>query len=146
MPWWACKPSRPAPELERDQVARQPDQHPAIRPPGRGRPLLAGSGPVIYYPAVRQIAAAKNLDVTDSTRFMALVSVARADAWIAALDAKYHYDNSETLGKSCAEISPLRPFRSLCLSTPFRLEISAAKRRTRSCGMPRNRIIAPMLQ
>jgi hypothetical protein len=50
------------------------------------------AGPVIYYPVVRQLAAAKASNVVDSARFMALVAVARADAFIAIFDAKYHYD------------------------------------------------------
>ena len=45
-------------------------------------------GPVIYYPVVRQIAGAKKLDVLDSARMMALVAVARADAFVAIFDAK----------------------------------------------------------
>jgi hypothetical protein len=49
-------------------------------------------GPVIYYPLVRQIAAAKKLDVLDSARMMALIAVARADAFVAIFDAKYHYE------------------------------------------------------
>jgi hypothetical protein len=49
-------------------------------------------GPVIYYPVVRQIAHAKKLNVLDSARMMALIAVARADAFVAIFDAKYHYD------------------------------------------------------
>jgi len=49
-------------------------------------------GPVIYYPVVRQVAAAKKLDPLDSARFMALIAVARSDAFVAVFDAKYHYD------------------------------------------------------
>jgi hypothetical protein len=52
---------------------------------------LAG-GPVVYYPVVRQLAAAKKLDVVDSARFMALIAVARSDAFVAVFDAKYHYN------------------------------------------------------
>ena len=50
------------------------------------------AGPVIYYPVVRQLAQARTTDVVDSARFMALVAVARADAFIAVFDAKYHYE------------------------------------------------------
>jgi hypothetical protein len=50
------------------------------------------AGPVIYYPVVRQLAQAKTTDVVDSARFMALVAVARVDAFIAVFDAKYHYE------------------------------------------------------
>jgi PAP2 superfamily len=49
-------------------------------------------GPIIYYPVVRQVSAAKRLDVVDSARFMALVALARNDAFIAVFDAKYHYE------------------------------------------------------
>jgi hypothetical protein len=49
-------------------------------------------GPIIYYPVVRQVAAAKKLDAVDSARFMALIAVARSDAFVAVFDAKYHYD------------------------------------------------------
>lgn len=52
---------------------------------------LAG-GPVIYYPVVWQLAAAKTETIVDRARFMALIAVARADALVAVFDAKYHYD------------------------------------------------------
>ena len=52
---------------------------------------LAG-GPIVYYPVVRQLAAAKKLDLVDSARFMALIAVARSDAFVAIFDAKYHYN------------------------------------------------------
>ena len=50
------------------------------------------TGPASYYPVVRQLVAAKKMDVVDSARFMALASTAAADAYIAVFDAKYHYD------------------------------------------------------
>jgi hypothetical protein len=50
------------------------------------------TGPASYYPIVRQLVAAKKMSVVDSARFMALTSVATADAFIAVFDAKYHYD------------------------------------------------------
>ena len=50
------------------------------------------TGPVSYYPIVRQLVGAKNMDVVDSARFMALAATATADAFIAVFDAKYHYD------------------------------------------------------
>jgi hypothetical protein len=50
------------------------------------------TGPVSYYPIVRQLVAAKHMDVLDSARFMALASTAVADTYIAVFDAKYHYD------------------------------------------------------
>ena len=43
-------------------------------------------------PIARQLVAAKKMSVIDSARFMALVSVAAADAAIAVMDAKYHYN------------------------------------------------------
>jgi PAP2 superfamily len=46
----------------------------------------------VYYPVVRTVAAARELKVVDSARLFALVAVARADAFIAVFDAKYHYD------------------------------------------------------
>jgi PAP2 superfamily len=50
------------------------------------------TGPVSYYPIVRQLVAAKGMDVIDSARFMALASTAVADSYIAVFDAKYHYE------------------------------------------------------
>jgi len=50
------------------------------------------TGPVSYYPIVRQLISAKKMDVVDSARFMALASTAVADTYIAVFDAKYHYD------------------------------------------------------
>ena len=41
---------------------------------------------------MRQLAAAKKLDVTDSARLFALVSIATADSFISVFDAKYHYN------------------------------------------------------
>jgi hypothetical protein len=50
------------------------------------------TGPASYYPIVRQLVTARKMDVVDSARFMALVSIAAADAYIAVFDAKYRYD------------------------------------------------------
>jgi hypothetical protein len=50
------------------------------------------TGPASYYPILRQLVAAKDLDLVDSARFMALASTAVADSFIAVFDAKYHYD------------------------------------------------------
>jgi PAP2 superfamily len=50
------------------------------------------TGPQSYYPIVRQLVAAKKMSLIDSARFMALVSVATADSFIAVFDAKYHYE------------------------------------------------------
>ena len=48
--------------------------------------------PVAYHPLVRQLVTAKQMDVVDSARFMALEAVGLNDAIIAVLDAKYHYN------------------------------------------------------
>jgi hypothetical protein len=50
------------------------------------------TGPHCWNPIVRQLAAAKKLDLTASARLFALVSVATADAFIAVFEAKYHYN------------------------------------------------------
>jgi hypothetical protein len=50
------------------------------------------TGAQSYYPLVRQLALAKNMNLLDCARFMAVVSVAAADAYISVFEAKYHYD------------------------------------------------------
>jgi len=45
-----------------------------------------------YQPFLRQLVTAKQMDVADSARFMALAVVGLNDAIIAVLDAKYHYN------------------------------------------------------
>jgi hypothetical protein len=50
------------------------------------------TGPQSTDPIARQVVAAKNMSVIDCARFMALVSVAAADAAVAVMDAKYHYN------------------------------------------------------
>jgi PAP2 superfamily len=50
------------------------------------------TGPQSTAPLVRQIEAAKKMDLIDGARFMALAAVAAADAGIAVMDAKYHYN------------------------------------------------------
>jgi hypothetical protein len=50
------------------------------------------TGPVSYYPILRQLVSAKKMDLSESARFMALASVALADSFIAVFDAKYHYE------------------------------------------------------
>jgi hypothetical protein len=50
------------------------------------------TGPHCWNPIVRQLAAAKKLDLTDSARLFALVSMATTDSFIAVFDAKYHYN------------------------------------------------------
>jgi hypothetical protein len=49
-------------------------------------------GPRAANPLPRQVVIAKNMDLLDSARFMALVSVATVDAIIAVFDAKYKYE------------------------------------------------------
>jgi PAP2 superfamily protein len=50
------------------------------------------TGAQSVHPLARQLVAAKKMSVVDSARFMALVSIAAADAYIAVMDAKYHYE------------------------------------------------------
>jgi hypothetical protein len=50
------------------------------------------TGPRTYNPIVRQIAAAKRMDVVDCARLFALSSMASVDAFIAVFDAKYTYN------------------------------------------------------
>jgi hypothetical protein len=48
--------------------------------------------PVAYHPFVGKLVIAKQMDVLDSARFMALIAVGITDSIIAVLDAKYHYN------------------------------------------------------
>jgi hypothetical protein len=50
------------------------------------------TGPATYNPLARQLADAKQLELTDRARLFALVSMATADALIAVFDAKYTYN------------------------------------------------------
>jgi hypothetical protein len=50
------------------------------------------TGPQSTDPVVRQIVTARKMNLVDSARFMALTSVAAADAAIAVFDAKYRYE------------------------------------------------------
>jgi PAP2 superfamily len=50
------------------------------------------TGPATYNPVVRQLSAAKALDILDNARLFALFSMATADASIAIFDAKYTYN------------------------------------------------------
>jgi hypothetical protein len=50
------------------------------------------SGPVAYHPFLRRLATAKQMDLVESARFMALAAIAINDALIAVLEAKYHYN------------------------------------------------------
>ena len=49
-------------------------------------------GPQAYHPLARQLLLERHLNLIDSARFMALFAVTLTDAYIAAFDAKYHYD------------------------------------------------------
>jgi hypothetical protein len=49
------------------------------------------TGPLSTHPLARQIVIRKEMSVLDSARFMAVITVAEADAMIAVLDAKYKY-------------------------------------------------------
>jgi hypothetical protein len=50
------------------------------------------TGPRSYNPIVRQLVAAKEMDLVDCARLMALVAMASNDALIAVMDAKYAYN------------------------------------------------------
>ena len=50
------------------------------------------TGPQSTDPIARKLVMAKNMSLIDSARFMALVSVALADAYISVMDGKYHYN------------------------------------------------------
>jgi hypothetical protein len=50
------------------------------------------TGPHCWQPIVRQLAAAKKLDITDSARLFALVGMATSDAFVAVFEAKYHHN------------------------------------------------------
>ena len=49
-------------------------------------------GPQAYHPFIRQLVTAKQMSISDSARFMALVTIGLNDAYIAVFDAKYHYN------------------------------------------------------
>ena len=49
------------------------------------------TGPLSTHPLLRQVVIGKAMPVTDSARFMAVITAAEADAMIAVLDAKYKY-------------------------------------------------------
>jgi hypothetical protein len=52
--------------------------------------LLVGAP--TYHPLARQIVIRKEMSLVDSARFMALISIAAEDAYIAVFDAKYKYE------------------------------------------------------
>jgi hypothetical protein len=49
-------------------------------------------GPPAYHPFARNLVTAKQMNVGDTARFMALVAVGLNEALIAVFDAKYHYN------------------------------------------------------
>jgi hypothetical protein len=49
-------------------------------------------GPPAYHPFVRKLVIAREMNVVDSARLMALAAVGLNDALIAVFDAKYHYN------------------------------------------------------
>ena len=53
--------------------------------------MWLAAGPIAYNPWVRQIAIAKNMSVIDTARFMALVTIAEADALQSVYVAKWDY-------------------------------------------------------
>src|SRR5215471_4116021 len=79
-------------QLQRDQGARRQDQQQALSQADRGRRFWLITGPQSTDPVARQLAAVKGMNVIDNARFMALAAVALADAYIAVMDAKYHYE------------------------------------------------------
>ena len=73
------------------------------------------TGPQAYHPIVRQLIAARHLQLDDSARFMAALAVALTDGYIAVFEAKYHYEfwrpvtairNGDIDGNSATEIDP----------------------------------------
>jgi hypothetical protein len=73
------------------------------------------TGPQSTDPIARQLVAAKKMSLVDGARFMALASVALADAYIAVMDGKYHYElwrpitairNGDIDGNSATEPDP----------------------------------------
>lgn len=69
----------------RNSTKRTADQTDAAR-------FWAATGPHCWQPIVRQLAAARNLGLTDSARLFALVGIATSDSFIAVFDAKFHYN------------------------------------------------------
>jgi len=90
------------------------------------------TGSATYDPVVRQLAAAKGLDLLDKARLFALTAIATADAAIAIFDAKYAYGfwrpitairNGDIDGNDGTERDPLwEPF----IPTPMHPEYPCA--------------------
>jgi PAP2 superfamily len=49
------------------------------------------AGPISLYPLARQLVSVRHMTLIDSARFMALLSIAESDGYIAVFDAKYTY-------------------------------------------------------
>jgi hypothetical protein len=50
------------------------------------------TGPATFYPLAVQLSTAKGLNANENARLFALLAMATADAMVAVLDAKYHYE------------------------------------------------------
>src|SRR4029450_6788814 len=50
------------------------------------------TGPAVYWPVARSVAAMPGRDVTDNARLLAVAGMAMDDALIAVFDAKYAYN------------------------------------------------------
>ena len=71
-------------------VAWSAPNEPLIKPRPRDSRLVGP--PAAYHPFARELVTAKQMNVLDSARFMALVGLGLTDAIIAVLEAKYHYN------------------------------------------------------
>ena len=69
---------------DKNSTRRTPQQTETAR-------LWLAAGPIAYHPWERQIAIARKMSVVDSAQFMALLSVAEADAIQSVYAAKWHY-------------------------------------------------------
>ena len=104
-PWIMTTPSqfRPAPPPALDSAAWAQDLN-EVRELGGRKSVKRNAeqtdiarfwfitGPQSWNPIVRQLIAAKQLDLTDAARVHAMAAAATADAFIAVFDAKYHYN------------------------------------------------------
>jgi hypothetical protein len=68
-----------------DSTQRTPEQTVIAR-------FWEATGPAIYWPVARSVAAAPGRDVTENARLLAVAGMAMDDALIAVFDAKYAYD------------------------------------------------------
>ncbi len=77
------------------EVAKRGDATSNHRPPDRAdvaRFYAVVLGVATWNPAVRQVAAAERLSLTENARAFALLNVALVDAFIAVMDTKYRYN------------------------------------------------------